>query len=310
ALRPPVHAPKAIAAPPSQNSPKLGTLILAGLATAIFSAGVGWLAIQFLTQRPWMKEKPVVSPPPTAAQPRSSKPSSTIRYSESLKLAPGQSVTVQGNLQPGEAQSYRFEGSAGDVLSAQLNGSGVSFSLLRSDLSPLNGESQGIANWQGTLPQSDTYFVRVQNAPANTERSFQLALALAKPAPPPPANPTPSASLSPSPSPAAPVIDAAALNLGPDAPIQRLSGQLAPAHVQRYAVSVQAGQVLSAAVVDDKAVTLTILNPEGQPLGSAQNVLNWQSLISEAGTYQVDVVPVDGAVPTNFAVEIGVQQQP
>ncbi len=306
---PPVHTPKTIATP-AQNSPKRGTLILAGLATAILSAGAGWFAIQLLTQRPWVKEKPVASPSPSA-QVRSPKPSPTIRYSESLDLAPGQSVTVQGNLQPGEALSYRFEGTAGDSLSAQLNGSGVAFSLLRSNLSPLNGQSQGVADWQGTLPDSGPYFVKVQNDPANPARSFQLALALAKPAPPQPsASPTPSASLSPSPSPVAPVIDAAMLNLGPDAPIQRLIGQLAPAHVQRYAVSVQAGQVLSAAVVDDQAVTLTIRNPEGQPLSSAQSVLNWQSLISEAGTYQVDVVPLDGTVPTDFVVEIGLQQTP
>jgi serine/threonine protein kinase len=305
---PPVHTPKAIATP-AQSSPKRGPLILAGLATALLSAGAGWFAIQFLTQRPWVKQKPVASPSP--AQVRSSKPSPTIRYSESLKLAPGQSVAVQGNLQPGEALFYRFEGTAGDVLSAQLNGSGVSFSLLRSDLSPLNRQSQGVADWQGTLPESGPYFVKVQNDPANSVQAFQLALALAKPAPPQPsATPTPSASLPPSPSPAVPVIDTAALNLGPDAPIQRLSGQLAPAHVQRYAVSVQAGQVLSAAVADDKAVTLTIRNPEGQPLSSAQNVLNWQSLMSEAGTYQVEVVPLDGTVPTNFAVDIGLQQTP
>jgi serine/threonine protein kinase len=302
---PPVHTPKVIATP-SQSNPKRGTLILTVLATALLSAGAGWFAIQFLTQRPWIKENPVVSP---SAQPRSPQPSPTIRYSESLKLSSGQSVTVQGNLQPGEAQSYRFEGTAGDTLSAQLNGSGVSFSVLRSDLSPFNGESQGITDWQGTLPQSGTYFVKVQNDPTNSVRSFQLALALAKPAPPQPSTTsTPSASLSPAPSPAAPAINAAALNLEPSAPSQRLSGQLAPAHVQRYAISVQAGQVLSAAVVDDKAVTLTVLNPEGQPLGSAQNVLNWQSLISEAGTYQVDVVPLDGTVPTSFAVEIGLQQ--
>ncbi len=305
---PAAHPPKTIATPP-QSSPKRGPVILAGLATALFSAGAGWFAIQLLTQRPWAKEQPVASPPP--AQVRSPKPSPTIRYSESLKLAPGQSVTVQGNLQPGEALFYRFEGTAGDALSAQLNGSGVAFSLLRSDLSPLNSQSQGVADWQGTLPDSGTYFVKVQNDPANPVRSFQLALALAKPAPlQSSALPTPSASLSPSPSSAEPVIDTAMLTLGPDAPIQRLSGQLAPAHVQRYAVSVQAGQVLSATVVDDQAVTLTIRNSEGQSLSSAQNVLNWQSLMSETGTYQVDVVPLDGTVPTNFVVEIGLQQTP
>jgi serine/threonine protein kinase len=306
--QPKVYEPKTIASPTS-SPPKLGSLIFTGLVTTVLTAVAVLFLMRYLSQRPWDKRSPPVSPTPAVEKSQSPQPSPTIRYSQALQIALGQSVTVQGNLQPGEAQVYRFKGSTGEELSAQLNGAGVTFSVLRSNLALLSPQSQGIVNWQGTLPKTDTYTVRVQNNPANSAQSFELALALSAPVLPE-ASPSPSASVSsvsPLPTPAAPTINEAALNLSSDVPLQQLDGQLAPAHIQRYSVPVKSGQVLSVSVLGDGAVTLTIRDAAGQPLNSAQNILNWEAVLPEPGVYQVDVVPVDGAVPTNFAVEIGLR---
>ncbi len=296
----------------AQNGPQRKTttvaMIVLGLLTALASAFAGWLLMNFLMLRPWDKSPPKVSPTPVQTRSPQSSTAPTIRYSKALDLAPGESVTVQGTIPPGEAQVYRFEGRGEDELSAKLTGQNVTLTVLKSDLSPVGG-GQGRRNWQGKLPQSDTYAIQVQNRSAQSQ-GFQLALALSNPAVLPSPTVTPSASISPSPAPTAiaPTIETIPLTFAPEGPTQRLTGQLLPARIQRYTVTAMAGQVLSAAVADNSAVTLTIRDGTGQALNSAQNVLNWQTLVTEPGTYQIDVVPIETTQPARFGVEIGLKQ--
>jgi serine/threonine protein kinase len=293
-----------------QSKVKTALLIVLGLVLALFSAGAGWLLMQFLMLRPWSKEPIRISPSPLQSRSPQPSPTATIRYSQTLDLVPGQSVTVQGTLQPGETQSYRFEGGMDDKLFAILTADSATFSILKSDLTPVARNSKKTARWQGILPQTDTYSLQVQNRSASRAQPFQLAVTLSLPAP----VPSPSVSLSdpvtPSPLPkeTPPTIEVEPLAFTPDSSLQRLTGNLPPAQIQRYTVTADAGQVLSAAVFENKAVTLTIRDPAGQPLNSAQNVLNWQALVSKPGTYQIDVIPIDNAQPTSFAVEIGLKQ--
>jgi serine/threonine protein kinase len=293
-----------------QRNTQTVVMVVIGLLTALLSAGAGWLLMNFLMLRPWAKT-PVKVSPPAPFQTRSPQPSASasIRYSKTLDLASGQSVTVRDTLAPGEAQIYRFEGQREDEFSAKLTGENVTFNMLRSDLSAVGRNGQGSVNWQGKLPQSDTYAIQVQNHSKKQSQPFQLALALSKPAefPSPSVAPFPSISPLPSPTEAAPTIETTPLSFSQGSP-QRLTGQLPPAKIQRYTVTAAAGQVLSAAVTDNQAVTLTIRDGAGQPLNSAQNVLNWQALVTESGTYQIDVVPIDNAQPARFGVEIGLKQ--
>jgi serine/threonine protein kinase len=302
--------PEVYRAPASPKPVRRGlptfAIVVLGLLTALLSAGAGWLLMNFLMLRPWAKTPVKVAPTPF--QTRSPQPlaSPSIRYSKTLDLASGDSVTVKGILPPSEAQIYKFEGQVEDNLSANLSGENVTFNVLRSDLTPLGRRGQGATNWQGKLPQSNTYAIQVQNRSTTQSRSFQLALALSKPSVIPSPAVTPSISLSPSPTEAAPIIETTPLTFT-EAPSQQLTGQLPPARIQRYTVSAAAGQVLSAAVTDNQAVTLTIRDGSGQALNSAQNVLNWQALVTEAGTYQIDVVPIDPTQPTRFGIEIGLK---
>lgn len=306
------RAPQSLAPTPKRSGAKTVMLVAAGLLTALVSAGAGWLLMQFLMLRPWAKQPPTkVSSFPAQTRSPQPSPTATIRYSKTLDLAPGQSVTVEETLQPNEVKTYRFDGGVDEKLSATLTGERATFSLLKSDLTPVGRNSQRTTNWRGTLSQTDTYAIQVQNSSATQSQAFQLMLARSNPAAAilsPTSTPSASASPSPAPTSVAPTIETAALTFTPEDSIQRLTGQLAPAQIQRYTVMAIAGQVLSAAVTDNQAVTLTIRDPVGQPLNSAQNVLNWQALVSEPGLYQIDVVPIDNAQPTAFGVEIGLKQ--
>jgi hypothetical protein len=276
--------------------------------TVLLSAGAGWLLMNFLMLRPWDKSPVKVTPEPFQTRsPQSSIPP-TVRYSRTLNLAPGQSATVQGTLPPGEAQVYRFEGRKEEELSATLTGENITFNVLRSDLSAVGPNGQDNLTWQGKLPQSDTYTLQVQNRSKTQAQSFELALALSKPAVIASPTVTPTPIPSPTPTQTAATIETTPLGLTPQNSPQRLTGQLSAAQTQRYTVRATTGQVLSAAVTHNEAVTLTIRDAMGQPLNSAEKVLDWQALITEPGTYQIDVVPIDPAQPTRFGVEIGLKQ--
>jgi serine/threonine protein kinase len=301
---PPVRGVNAAASPSlreSKANPFL--LLLVGLATAVFSAGLGWLVMQLSLRKPWQSQTA-----PVATQSPAPTPTPRVRYSEALNLEPGQSTTVQGSLNAKEILTYQISGAAEDNLSAQLSGSGVTFSLLRSDLKPLSPQTQNVVNWSGALPRSGTYYVRVQNASAATAQDFQLNLALAEPTPEPSVSPSAIPSPKPSPSPSAANVTETALTLDDQGQTQELNGQLSPNQVQRYAVRVEAGQSLSAAVVGQASVTLTIRSLSGQPLSNAQNVLSWESLLSEPGIYQIDVVPIDSSINTDFAIAVGLRK--
>jgi serine/threonine protein kinase len=294
-----------------QHKAKTALLIVLGFFLALLSAGAGWLLVQFLMLRPWAKEPIRISPSPLQQRSPQPSPTATISYSQTLDLVPGQSVTVQGTLKPGEAQSYRFEGGMDDELLAKLTAENATFSVLKSDLTPVARNSKKTTRWQGTLPQTDTYSLQVENRSPRKVQSFQLALALSPPTALPSPSIIPSDTLvtpSPLPTDTSPTIATEPLVFTPESSFQRLTGNLSPAQIQRYTVTAAAGQVLSAAVFENQAVTLTIRDPAGQALNSAQNVLNWQTLISEPGTYQIDVIPIDNAQPTSFAVDIGLKQ--
>jgi serine/threonine protein kinase len=300
--RPPASSP--------QRHAKTAALVVLGFLLALLSAGAGWLLVQFLMLRPWSKLPIRVSPTPLQQRSPQPSPSPTISYSQTLDLVLGQSVTVQGTLQPGEAHTYRFEGSIDDKLFALLTSKNAAFSVLKSDLTPVTRNSQKTTRWQGILPQTDTYSLQVQNRSASQAQPFQLALTLSPHAAPPSplAPPSDTVTSLPSPTETPPTIETEPLTFTPDSALQRLKGNLSPAQIQRYTVTATAGQVLSAAVFENQAVTLTIRDPAGQALNSAQNVLNWQALVSDPGTYQIDVIPIDNAQPTSFAVEIGLKQ--
>ena len=284
----------------STSKPNPFLMVLIGAVTAVLSAGLGWAVMQFSLSK---NLRPQSSPVETRS-PQPPSPTARVRYSETLSVLPGQTTTVQGSLAPKESQTYQISAAAGNRLSAQLSG-GPTFDILHSDLVPLSADSQNVTSWRGTLPQSDTYYVRIQNDSNEAAQPFQLNLALAEPPPEPSASPSAEAAPTPSvPTPAA----ATSLGLTEANPDQKIVGQIEPNETQSYTVLVRAGQSLSVAVLDQASVTLTIRNLAGRPINNAQDVLSWESLLSESGAYQIDVVPVEPSLKTDFAIAVGLHQ--
>ncbi len=277
--------------------------------SAIFSAGAGWLIMQWVLQMQQLNlpnpSRSVLTPPNSTPEPTTENPAS-ISYSQLLQMEPGRAVDVQDSLSPGEQKTYRFEGVSGDRLAVNLSGDGAILSLLQGDFTPV---IRGVTAWQGALDQTGTYYLRIDN-PTSVPQSFRLNLALeSSPAPEPsPVTALPEA-VSPDPlPPVQPTITEQFLALTPENPVQQVSGQLSPGQVQRIAIPVAAGQAVTANVIGSSPVTLTVLDGATQPLGSAQKVLNWDALIETDQTLFVDITPINPGTPTDFTVRIGVRQ--
>ncbi len=288
---------------------KPGLFLTLIVLSAIFSAGAGWLIMQWVLQMQQLNlpnpSRSVLTTPNSTPEPTPENPAS-ISYSQLLQVEPGRAVDVQDSVPPGGQKTYRFEGVTGDRLAVNLSGDGAILSLLQSDFTPV---VRGVTAWQGSLDQTGTYYVRLDN-PTSTPQSFQLTLALESSlaAEPVPAPEFPAAA-SPDPLPAIqPTITEQFLALTPETPVQQVSGQLSPGQVQRIAIPVAAGQAVTANVIGSSPVTLTVRDGATQPLGSAQKVLNWDALIETDQTLYVDITPINPGAPTDFTVRIGVRQ--
>jgi serine/threonine protein kinase len=273
---------------------------------SLLAAGGGWLATQLFLQNRLLQKEPRPSPSAGSSSPGfSPSVSPKLSYSETLQLSPGQSMTIRGESQPNEMQTYQFSASKGDRFSIQSN-SKVKIVLLTSNLSPLEIASQSPNTWSTILPKTDTYTLRIING-SKTPQSYQVLLSLA------PTEAT-EASASPQPAPTeltetappSPTLQTQTLTL--DAVPQAWTGILSPGSIQRYIIPVSSGQVLAANVLENSPVTLVVRDPSGQPLPNGQNVLNWESLITEAGNYQVDVMPIETTTSSQFAVDLGTRQ--
>jgi serine/threonine-protein kinase len=284
-----------------QNNNQLWIPIL--IFFSLLAAGAGWLATQLLLQNRWLQRNEQQQSAASASPSLSISPkvSPNLTYSETLDLSGGQSITVRGEVQPNEMQTYQFTAEKGDRFSIQSN-SAVKISLLTSNLSPLEIASQSPNTWSTILPKSDTYTLRVLNE-STTRKPYQMLLALAPGEPP---EPPAAEQLSPSPEASpAPLQTFQTQTLPPNPERQQWSGELVPGQIQRYVIPVSSGSALFANVLADSPVTLTVRDPAGQVLANAQNVLNWEALVVKEGNYEIDVVPVDPSAPASFSVDLG-----
>jgi serine/threonine protein kinase len=270
---------------------------------SLLAAGGGWLATQLLLQSRWLQREEQKGASVNASPRLSLSPevSPNLTYSETLDLASGQSVTVRGEVQPNEMQTYQFAAEKGDRFSIQSN-STVKISLLTSNLSPLEIASQSPNTWSTILPKSDTYTLRVLNT-SQTSKPYQMLLALT-----PGESPETPSIEQPSPNPEGlqtPLQTYQTQTLPPNPARQQWSGALGAGQIQRYIIPVSSGAALFANVLADSAVTLTVRDPSGQVLANAQNVLSWEALVAKEGNYEIDVIPVDPAMPASFSIDLG-----
>ncbi len=97
-----------------------------------------------------------------------------------LNFAPGATFgTIQGTLQPGQSQTYVLGVGKGQPALFMVNSlnNDVTFGIAGKDGTILLADSQKYATWQGYLPSTQDYFVKV-NAGATTE-NYTLSVTIA-----------------------------------------------------------------------------------------------------------------------------------
>jgi serine/threonine-protein kinase len=244
---------------------------------------------------------PIVSPTTTPTATPTATPS-PIEYSQRLDLPEtGELRVLQGHLKANETVVYVISAKQNQTFSAALEGEGVLLTVLAPDQKPAGDRSDRVLAWQGILPFTGDYAVRLSPVRGIAESDFKLNLSLQ--APP---EPSPSLSPSPSPSPTEPTIESSPLPLSLGEPLI-VPGRADETVIKRYLVNVEPGQILSAAILDGTAVTLNIRYPNGQLVENASMINNWQAQITEPGEYQIDVIAPQ---VTNFTLRILVKEPP
>ncbi|WP_088892127.1 hypothetical protein [Leptolyngbya ohadii] len=235
---------------------------------------------------------PIVSPTPSP----SPTPAPAVEYSQRIELpATGETRVLEGNLKANDVATYLFPAEQGQTLIAVLEGEGVLLSVLAPNRQPAGDRAERVLSWEGGLPVSGEYAVRLSPVQGVAQSNFKLNLTLQP-------IPQPSPSPSPSPSPIEPTIEETQVNLPVGEPLT-ISGRASESLIKRYVLQVQSGQILRAAIQGGTAVTLNIRYPNGELVPNAERLLNWEGQISEAGAYLVDVI---APAATDFSLTLTV----
>ncbi len=79
-----------------------------------------------------------------------------------IQFPPGKiSTLLKGNLHDNDLQPYVLEGTQGQIMTATLEGSGVTMNLLRSNQEAVDSAAYQTRSWTGQLPVDDQYLIQV-----------------------------------------------------------------------------------------------------------------------------------------------------
>lgn len=280
---------------------------IAAIAIVVaLTAGVGsWALVSYiLAQRPVPQTFPspiISSPPPsptvsataTATPTPSTEP---INYSQRLNLATGETTRVEGTLKANTTLDYTFMGEQGQQLNANFEQEGVLLTVLAPNQEPIDDLAQRVTRYQGTLPFTGNYTIRLSPVQGVETSNYQLNLSLQNPVESTPTE-------TPTPTVVTPSFEVESINLNiGETTIQ--SSQTSPQQIKRYLVNVQEGQMLSVAV-QEGVVTLDIRNPDGELVQNASKVSSWQGQVSQSGEYQIDVI-TNQEQPTDFTLNASI----
>ncbi len=266
-----------------------------GIILALLTGFASWTLVRTLLQQ---QADPVISVSPTPAISPSPSPE-PISYNRPLTLFPGDTLSVQGTLQPNETVNYVFPGQAGQQLAANLSGQGVVMALFGPGQEPV---AQRVPAWEGILSSTGEYYLQIKPTPGLSQSSYQLTVSLTDPTPPSP-TPTQSPTPTPSPEPTPIEVEVERVQFAEAETSEQIEATVSPGRVKRYLVNAREGQVLSTQVVNGN-VTLNIRNPDGELVEDASEVLSWESQLSSSGDYRIDVVAEE---ETDFILNISVR---
>lgn len=234
------------------------------------------------------------TPTPTATPSATPTPQQPVDFSQRLNLAAGSNTSAQGGLQSNQTVTYVVAAEQGQTLTAALQSEGVLMTVLGPNGELVNDQAKRITNWQGALPFTGDYYIKLSPVKGVNNSNYQLNLSLAA-APQP--TPTPSATPSASPS---PQVNSQRLEIPAGQTETTVSGRVDNNQAQRYLVNAQAGQVLSAELTQG-AATLNIYSPNGKLVEDASGIVSWQAKLPDSGDYIIEVV---SAQPVDFNLRV------
>jgi len=183
-----------------------------------------------------------------------------------IQFPPGKTSTLlKGNLQDSDLQPYVLEGAQGQIMTATLEGSGVTMNLLRSNQEAVDSAAYQTRSWTGQLPADDQYLIQVSGY-----GPYSLDVAVT-----PASRPTQEET------------QRVAFSRGMTG--TTVTGQISPSQVRRYLLKAKQGQILALKVLQGK-VSLSTIAPNGVRIGgSATNSRNWQGRLPVDGDYVIEI---------------------
>jgi serine/threonine-protein kinase len=279
------------------------------LVTVLFAIAAGFGSFAIIRALRTSEPTPAPTEPvPTASPSPSPSPLEPVEFSRRINLPLDETETFDGDLASNETINYRFEAEQDQQLTARLRGEGVLLTVLAPNGEVVSSDAERVLRWDGTLNFTGQYTVQLRPVQGLDASDYELELTLeAAPLPPPSPSPTPTPSptvtpeppLPPSPSPE-PMVNEQPVFFPPASNTVRFDGRTNTNQIQRYLVEAEAGDVLSAEVLQG-AATFTVRYPNGRVVENARRIIFWQSELSRSGAYQIDV---SSEGPSNYTLEI------
>jgi serine/threonine-protein kinase len=314
------------------------TFIPTGILVALVSGFGAWAIVNAFFNpttpkaavSPEATDSPIPIPTLTPRTPVALPTAGSVQHRQ-LDLLPDQLFADAGSVNT--PLIYQFQAEKGQRLTVSVKGKNLRLTLLTPQQELVDPKADGVQDWQGTLPTTGEYLLRLYSTTGN-ETSYQLEMLLSNPVQPTPKaaptspapeitidgsslNPSPNPIASPSPEDSPPATantesspspvptpnqlayEISSLEMKPGRKKTKVSGQTSAQRIKRYLLSGEAGQVARIEATRG-AVTLEIRDPSGQVVENGSGVVFWQEKLTSDGVYQIDV---RADQPTDFSLE-------
>lgn len=296
---------------------------LIGVALAVLAGIGGWLVVNLLNRQPNQQvDQPPTpsislgdlqtqSPSPTATPTQTPTPQKPVEYSQQLGIQSGGEKSVSGTLRSNETISYELQGVQGQPLKARLQGEGVLMTVLGPDGKAVDSTAQRVLGWQGDLPYSGQYLLKLSPVQGLESSDYTLEVSLGdvpEAIETPPPVQTPTANPTPTPTPEEtnePQIQEQRLRIPQGQTSVQATDSVGPDRIRRYLINAQQGQVMTIQLPNVSGpVALDVRFPGGELIDDAANVLSWQGQLPLGGDYIIDVSSPENA---NYTLKVTIQ---